>query len=115
VTSGGQVYTYSASAGAAYEQFVASTIPGSITTTFQISGNGILSWFNNSFYNGQASFCQISNGTVYVVFSQSGGPQGCMYIQLSLYTVSSCQSMQQITGPSGPQGQTVRLPTLESI
>ncbi|GAB7337165.1 hypothetical protein MBLNU457_g2554t3 [Dothideomycetes sp. NU457] len=115
VTSGGQSYIYSATTGVAYEPFIASTVPGDITTTFQMSSSGTLSWFNNAFYNGQASFCQISNGTVYAVFSENGGPQGCMYIQLTLYTVSSCQTVQQITGPPGPQGSQARIHYLNML
>ena len=103
-TVGGQVYTYSTSSGVPYEQFVPSTIPGNITTAFMTGGNAVLNWMNPAFYNGQASFCTVANGTVYAVFAQNAGPDGCMYIQLSLFSMSSCQNLQltTITGPTGP-------------
>lgn len=102
----GTVYTYSTSPGVAYAQFVPATIPGSITTTFALGGGGILNWLNEGFYNGQASFCTLSNGTIYAVFQQDSQPAGCLFIQLSLFSVSSCQALalSTITGPTGPTG-----------
>jgi hypothetical protein len=47
--------------------FTGSNIIGSITTSFARVGGGI-SWANESFYEGAASFCVSSNGTVYAVF-----------------------------------------------
>lgn len=85
-TMGGVTYTYSTTENVAYQQFVPSTIPGDITTSFSTSSNGVLSWMNAAFYNGQASFCTISNGTVYAVFQQAAAPDGCFYIQLSLFS-----------------------------
>lgn len=105
-TVNGVVYTYSTSSGVAYAPFVPSTVPGSITTSFTIGTNAILQWQNNAFYNGQASFCAVQNGTVYAVFAQEAQPQGCFFISLSLFEVSSCQaiSLATITGPPGPPG-----------
>lgn len=102
----GVVYTYSTSAGVGYAPFVSSTVPGSITTSFTIGANAVLQWQNPAFYNGQASFCALQNGTVYAVFAQDAQPQGCLFISLSLFEVSSCQaiSLATITGPPGPQG-----------
>lgn len=102
----GVVYTYSTSAGVGYAPFVPSTIPGSITTSFTIGANALLQWQNPAFFNGQASFCALQNGTVYAVFAQDAQPQGCLFISLSLFEVSSCQaiSLATITGPPGPQG-----------
>lgn len=101
----GTTYTYSTSPGVPYAQFVPSTIPGTITTAFSIGMGGALSWQNAAFSNGQASFCTMSNGTIYAVF-QATAPDGCLYIQLSLFSVSSCQNLQlsTITGPPGPTG-----------
>ena len=99
-TMNGVVYTYSASSGVGFAPFIPSTVPGTITTTFTLGGNQILSWQNSAFFNGQASFCALSNGTVYAVFQQNSQPDGCLYIQLSLFSVSSCQgiSFATITG-----------------
>jgi hypothetical protein len=99
------VYYYSTVPGVAYAQFVPAQTPGSITTTFSATSGGQLSWFNSQFYNGQAQFCSLSNGTVYAVFQQDAAPSGCMYIQLSLFSVSSCAALAMSSGPSGPSGK----------
>ncbi|KAK5168111.1 uncharacterized protein LTR77_006679 [Saxophila tyrrhenica] len=97
-------YTYSTSAGVPYAQFAPNTVPGSITTSFTLAMDNQLSWHNPEFYNGEASFCALTNGTVYAVFQQNMQPEGCLYIKLSLFSVSSCQgiSFATITGPPGP-------------
>jgi len=102
-TVNGTVYTYSTSPGIPYSLFAPSTVPGSITTSFSLGSDGGLGWTNAAFWNGQASFCAMSNGTVYAVFQQNNQPDGCLFIQLSLFKVSSCQALQlsTITGPSG--------------
>lgn len=104
-TINGTVYTYSTSAGVGAAPFVPSTIAGDITTTFSISSNGVLQWTNAAFFNGQASFCVLQNGAVYALFQQNAQPDGCLFIQLTLFSVSSCQgiSFATITGPPGPQ------------
>ena len=93
------VYYYSTSPGIAYSQLVPSLTPGSITTSFSATSNGQLSWFNSQFYNGQAQFCSLSNGTVYAVYQQDAAPSGCLYIQLSLFSVSSCAALAMSSGP----------------
>lgn len=93
------VYYYSTIPGVKYAPFVPSQTPESINTTFSATSNGQLSWFNSQFYNGQASFCSLNNGTVYAVFQQDAAPSGCMFIQLSLYSVSSCASLAMSSGP----------------
>lgn len=100
-TLDGVVYTYSTSQGVGAAMFVPSTVPGSITTTFTIGSNALLQWQNEAFYNGQASFCAMKNGTVFAVFMQDAQPEGCLFISLSLFSVSSCQaiSFATITGP----------------
>lgn len=75
-TVNGVVYTYSTSAGVGYAPFVPSTVPGSITTAFTIGANAVLQWQNDAFYNGQANFCVVQNGTIYAVFAQDAQPQG---------------------------------------
>ena len=75
-TVNGVVYTYSTSAGVGYAPFVPSTVPGSITTAFTIGANAVLQWQNEAFYNGQANFCAVQNGTIYAVFAQDAQPQG---------------------------------------
>jgi hypothetical protein len=107
-TVDGVVYTYSTSAGVGYAPFIPSTVPGSITTTFTIGANAVLQWQNAAFYNGQANFCAVQNGTIYAVFAQDAQPQGCFFISMSLFDVSSCQaiSLATITGPPGPVGST---------
>lgn len=99
----GVSYTYSTSPGVAYAPFNPSTIPGSITTSFALSAGGALTWFNAGFFNGQAQFCALANGTVYAVFQQNAQPDGCFYISLSLFSATSCQglSLSTITGPTG--------------
>lgn len=94
------VYTYSTSSGVPYAPFIPSTVAGTITQTFSLGGNRVLSWSNSAFFNGQASFCALSNGTIYAVFEENAQPDGCLYIQLSLFSVSSCQgiSFATITG-----------------
>jgi hypothetical protein len=105
-TVNGVVYTYSTSSGVNYAPFVPSTVPGTISTAFSIGANAVLQWQNPAFYNGQASFCAVQNGTIYAVFAQDAQPQGCFFISLSLFDVSSCQaiSLATITGPPGPVG-----------
>lgn len=102
----GVIYTYSTSEGVGFAPFIPSTVPGSITTSFTIDSNAVLQWQNPAFFNGQASFCALQNGTVYAVFAQDAQPQGCLFISLSLFQVSSCQaiSLATITGPPGPPG-----------
>lgn len=100
-TMDGVVYTYSTSPGVSAAPFVPNTVPRSIITSFSIGANAILQWQNPSFYNGQASFCALNNGTVYAVFEEAAQPDGCFFISLSLFSVSSCQaiSLATITGP----------------
>lgn len=99
----GVSYTYSTSVGVAYAPFNPSTIPGPIMTTFTLAAGGALTWFNPAFFNGQAQFCALANGTVFAVFQQNAQPEGCLYISLTLFSASSCQglSLPTISGPTG--------------
>lgn len=109
-TMDGVVYTYSTSAGVGAAPFVPSTVPGSITTSFTIGSGAMLQWQNSAFFNGQASFCALGNGTVFAVFAQDAQPEGCLFISLSLFSVSSCQaiSLATITGPQDKSNCLVR-------
>ena len=113
----GVVYTYSTSPGVPYTAFIPSTVPGTITTTFGTGANQVLTWRNAAFFNGQAAFCALGNGTVYAVFAEGAQPEGCLYIQLSLFSVSSCQGIQfsTITGPPGPTDESFPNPQGEKF
>lgn len=102
-TINGTVYTYSTSPNLPFAAFIPPTVPGTIDTMFTLGSDETLTWTNPDFYNGQASFCAVSNGTVYAVFQENGQPDGCFYISLSLFSISSCQgiSLATITGPPG--------------
>lgn len=107
----GVSYTYSTSPGVPYAVFNPSTIPGPIVTTFSLAAGGALAWFNDGFFNGQAQFCALTNGTVFAVFQQNAQPEGCLYITLSLFSASSCQglALSTVTGPTGPRGVCILL------
>lgn len=94
----GVTYYYATTPGISYTQFVPSLTPGTITTTFTASSNtGLLTWTNDQFFNGQAQFCSLANGTVYATFVENAVPQGCSYIQLSLFS-ASCAALPGSTG-----------------
>ena len=92
-TVNGTTYTFSANPGVSNEVFSPNTTPGSITTAFSVGSGGVLTWSNSAFYNGQANFCALSNGTVYAVFTQNGTPDGCRYVQLTLFSGSTPRPM----------------------
>ncbi|QPC60754.1 hypothetical protein HYE67_002985 [Fusarium culmorum] len=62
---------------------------GSITTEFSESGN-ILTFKNAELPNGQAGFCQDTEGQVFITFSTI--PPGCTPISLIAYDVNRCQN-----------------------
>lgn len=86
----GITYQFSAQLGLSYQRFVPTVVPGPITTTFSFAASNVLQWTNAQFFNGEASFCSMANGTVYAVFTEGGQPFGCFYIALNLYSQSSC-------------------------
>jgi len=96
----GQTYYFSTEPGVAYAPFVPSLTPGSITTYFAAANNGIVSWINSLFWNGEAQFCSTDNGTVLAIFQQNEAPEGCRFIQLSFYN-SRCALSADGGGPSG--------------
>lgn len=107
VNVSGQVSYFSTSPGVATQPFAPSALQGSITNTFSIQhyqDKQVLSWENNAFYNNEAYFCSLDNGTVYAVFQQSAQPDGCFYFRLVLYSAVTCQGV--VPGPSGPTGPT---------
>lgn len=70
--------------GEDYKDLAGQDVPSgdSITTTFTSSG-GILVFRNSGLPNGDASFCQVSNGQVYITFTT--GPPGCVPVNLAVY------------------------------
>ena len=94
-------YVYSTDYGVPYQLFAPSTISGPINTTFYFASNNVLSWQDESFFNGAASFCSL-NGSVYAVFQQGAQPEGCFFLQLSLFTFAQCQAfgLNTISGPT---------------
>lgn len=70
--------------GEDYKDLAGQDIPSgdSITTTFTASG-GNLVFRNSGLPNGDASFCQVSNGQVYITFTT--GPPGCVPVNLAVY------------------------------
>lgn len=89
-------YTYSTDPGVNYALFVPSTAPGSILTTFSLSSSGGLVWMNTGFDGGQAQFCSFNNGSIYAVF-RGAAPTGCLGVQLTLFSTSSCAGLQLST------------------
>lgn len=73
----------SANAGVAFSPLAPSFPTGSITGVFAVS-NGILSWNNAAFTNGQASFCIGADGVLEAVFIAGQAPAGCVPVQLSV-------------------------------
>ncbi|KAG5659189.1 hypothetical protein KAF25_000391 [Fusarium avenaceum] len=76
--------------GEDYKDLAGQDIPSgdSITTTFTASG-GILVFRNSGLPKGDAGFCQVSNGQVYITFT--AGPPGCVPVNLAVYDVEQCQ------------------------
>nr|AUW30787.1 hypothetical protein [Cladonia uncialis subsp. uncialis] len=108
----GTVAQFSANAGDAYDNFVPSTTPGSVTTTFSLSQSGTLLWNSPSFFNGNALFCLLPSGTIVAVFQQGVQPSSCDFIDLTIVELAGCviPSGSSATlippNPSGPTGPT---------
>ncbi|KAH6964885.1 hypothetical protein EDB82DRAFT_528635 [Fusarium venenatum] len=60
----------------------------SITTTFA-TPDKFLVFRNSGLPNGDAGFCQDSNGQVYITFTER--PPGCIPVNLAVYNVEQCQ------------------------
>ncbi|KAK0513497.1 hypothetical protein JMJ35_004483 [Cladonia borealis] len=108
----GTVAQFSANAGDAYDNFIPSTTPGSVTTTFSLSQSGTLLWNSPSFFNGNALFCLLPSGTIAAVFQQGAQPTSCDFIDLTIVELAGCviPSGSSATlippNPSGPTGPT---------
>ncbi|EXK87539.1 hypothetical protein FOQG_08886 [Fusarium oxysporum f. sp. raphani 54005] len=85
--SGNPIY-YS---GEAYKELESQGLPPSdaITKGFASTGTS-LSFQNNELPNGEAGFCQKSDGQVYITFTSA--PPGCTSVTLGVYDVSRCQN-----------------------
>ncbi|KAJ4123865.1 hypothetical protein NW765_006909 [Fusarium oxysporum] len=85
--SGNPIY-YS---GEAYKELESQGLPPSdaITKGFASTGTS-LSFQNNELPNGDAGFCQTSDGQVYITFTSA--PPGCTPVTLGVYDVSRCQN-----------------------
>lgn len=80
VVDNGRVIFYS---GESYKELAGGDLapPGSVTETFEDAGQ--LVFRNTALPNGEAGFCQTSDGRVYMTFS--GEPAGCMQVTLAVY------------------------------
>ncbi|KAF5235688.1 hypothetical protein FAUST_6919 [Fusarium austroamericanum] len=71
---------------------------------------GQLVFRNTALPNGEAGFCQTSDGRVYMTFS--GEPAGCVQVTLAVYDVAQCQNGQLLgdtftsTAPIGESSET---------
>ncbi|KAL2049355.1 hypothetical protein ABVK25_010365 [Lepraria finkii] len=84
--------TYSTNTGVASEPFVPSTSPGTISTTWQLSGT-VAKWNHAGFLNGTAALClDLTFGTVQVYFN-SPPPTSCIPVILISVPVSSCSGL----------------------
>ena len=108
----GTVAQFSANAGDAYDNFIPSTTPGNVTTTFSLSQSGTLLWNSPSFFNGNGLFCLLPSGTIVAVFQQGAQPTSCDFIDLTIVELAGCviPSGSSATlippNPSGPTGPT---------
>ncbi|KAK6221883.1 hypothetical protein LQW54_001103 [Pestalotiopsis sp. IQ-011] len=89
----------------------AGTMGSLIAGTFA-SVDGVLHWANESFYGGEAGFCQAASGEIYATFAEAGRwPTGCVSISLTLYRAEQCRNgtlvdASLIDGPSTPTSST---------
>ncbi|ETS85823.1 hypothetical protein PFICI_03848 [Pestalotiopsis fici W106-1] len=72
---------------------------GSINTTFAVV-DGILHWFNDAFFGGEATFCQTPDGQVNLVFTEDGAPAGCGEVSVAVYSASQCQNGELVLSAS---------------
>ena len=106
ILSNGTTLQYSAPANVNFTILQPTTTPGPITTSFSVGRNGILQWVNTSFFNGNALFCVLPDGTLIAVFSEGGNPIGCVFVDLYISDLNVCQSnlLPRPSGPTGPTG-----------
>ncbi|KAI1878529.1 uncharacterized protein JN550_000711 [Neoarthrinium moseri] len=73
---------------------------GSISTTFAVV-DGVLHWFNDAFYQGEAGFCQTADGEIQLTFvSEAGWPAGCTAVSLAVYEDRQCQDGTLVLAPT---------------
>ncbi|KAI0434825.1 hypothetical protein F5Y09DRAFT_189622 [Xylaria sp. FL1042] len=84
--------------GVAYMKFTVQPA-GTISRTFTII-NGYLHWYNDQFTGGEAQFCQVTDGTVFILFrGDNSGPANCQRVDIATYYVNQCVNGQIISGP----------------
>ncbi|KAH9885643.1 hypothetical protein F4778DRAFT_798793 [Xylariomycetidae sp. FL2044] len=65
---------------------------GSILTTF-FDADDVLHWQNDTFYQGEAGFCQVPSGKIFATFtSEDGWPLNCAPISILVYKARQCQN-----------------------
>ena len=96
--TGGTTLEFSAARDIGYEYFVPNASPASVTTTFSLGEGGSLQWINDDFFNGNALFCALSDGSIIAVFMQNAEPSGCDFIDITIGDIASCVPQ---AGPSG--------------
>lgn len=107
--------------GIQYANFTPSSTPGSLTTVFSVDSQNNLLWSNANFYNSQARFCVMRDGTLVAVFDNPLlAPEGCAFVLLSLTRVSTCAAAvgaPALSGPSGPVGVRIMIisPSLQRM
>ncbi|CAF3623891.1 unnamed protein product [Fusarium graminearum] len=107
VVDNGRVIFYS---GESYKELAGGDLapPGSVIETFEDAGQ--LVFRNTALPNGEAGFCQTSDGRVHMTFS--GEPAGCVQVTLAVYDVAQCQNGQLLgdtftsTAPIGESSET---------
>jgi hypothetical protein len=89
---------FSTETGLGYSNFTPSASVGELTTVFSVDAQNNLLWSNANFYNNRASFCVMEDSTLVAVFDNpANGPQGCLFVSLSLTRISNCAAA--INGP----------------
>ncbi|RYP84711.1 hypothetical protein DL770_005163 [Monosporascus sp. CRB-9-2] len=88
--------------GLSFREFEVSPT-GSISTFFGVAA-GTLVWANDAFSGGQAGFCQVPSGQVYITFAGSDfAPAGCLPVTLAVIPASECVDG-QVPSDSVPTG-----------
>ncbi|PPJ57781.1 hypothetical protein CBER1_00119 [Cercospora berteroae] len=87
---------YSTEPGLKNKLFIPTYTSSSINTTFTMGPQGSITWRHPSFFGGQAQFCaMIGRGIIYAVFARDGFPEGCLLVQLTLFSIASCTDLQR--------------------
>ena len=86
MSAGGQ---FSTSEGVAFALFTPSNNVSLLNTDFRALG--YLTWTNEAIKNGQASFCRISSGDIYVLFTTKPS-HDCLDLFLEVFSTPTRQS-----------------------